>query len=103
MVKVIGEMTKKMINTAAVSTISLKVKEEMDKKMKVYKKKFAFLALELGFFVLGFNFFMLGIAGYLSKVFSKDSIFVIIGISLIILGFILGKYMKQRKPPKAGV
>jgi Na+/citrate or Na+/malate symporter len=95
MKKVARKIAKKAVSTAVVRTVGPKVKEEIEKKMQSYKKKIALLALEFGFFVLGFNFFMLGVARYLSKSFPEEIVFLIIGLILILAGFILSRNIKN--------
>ena len=95
MKKVAGKIAKKAVNTAVVGTVGTKVKEEVEKKMQSYKKKIALLALELGFFVLGFNFFILGISGFLSKSFPEEVVFLVIGLLLVLLGYIFSRNLKK--------
>lgn len=83
--------------TEIVKGFAGRVKENIDEKLMVYKKRISMWVWESVFFVFGFILLVLGIIKYLQKFIDIELIYIIAGVLFLLIGWIFNKNSETKK------
>ena len=82
--------------TEIVKGFAGKVRENVDEKLRIYKKRISLWVWESVFFVFGFILLAIGVMKYLSKFIPQEGVFIIFGLLFLIVGWIFNKNAERR-------
>ncbi len=82
--------------TEIVKGFAGRVKENIDEKLAMYKKKISMWVWESVFFVFGFILLAIGIMKYIRKYLPIEIVYVIFGLLFIIVGWIFNKNSEKK-------
>ena len=83
--------------TEIVKGLAGRVKDNVDEKLRMYKKRISLWVWESVFFVFGFVLLAIGVMRYLGKILSEEMVYVIFGLLFLIVGWIFNKNSEERK------
>ena len=83
--------------TEIVKGFAGRVKENIDEKLMLYKKRISLWVWESVFFVFGFVLLVIGVMKYLSSLIPMEMVYVIFGLLFLIVGWIFNKNSDVRK------
>ena len=83
--------------TEIVKGLAGRVKENIDEKLMIYKKRISSWVWESVFFIFGFVLLAIGVMKYLGKVLSEEIVYVIFGLLFLIVGWIFSKNSNAKK------
>src|SRR3989344_7864022 len=83
--------------TEIVKGFAGRVKENIDEKLVLYKKRISLWVWESVFFVFGFVLLAIGVMKYLGKYLSIEMVYIIFGLLFLIVGWIFSKNSEGKR------
>ena len=77
--------------TEIVKGFAGRVKENIDEKLMIYKKRIGLWIWETLFFVFGFILLAIGVMKYLGKIIPLEMVYILFGLLFLIVGWIFSK------------
>ncbi len=83
--------------TEIVKGFAGRVKENIDEKIAMYKKRIGLWIWETVFFIFGFVLLAIGVMSYLGKIIPMEMVYILFGLLFLIVGWIFSKNSDARK------
>src|SRR3989344_750959 len=83
--------------TEIVKGLAGKVKENIDEKIMMYKKRISLRVWESVFFIFGFVLLAIGVMKYLGKYLSIEMVYILFGLLFLIVGWIFSKNSEGKR------
>jgi len=83
--------------TEIVKGLAGKVKENIDEKIMMYKKRISLWVWESVFFIFGFVLLAIGVMKYLGKYLSIEMVYILFGLLFLIVGWIFSKNSEGKR------